>query len=526
MPGAAASFFLQGILPECDVFTGNRIRRPGSGAVGGTGGANTRADLKKMRSAVNRLLWLFLLLSAPFCAAAEDLSTLVGRVQPAVVTVITYDIQRRVSGFGSGFFSDDKGHVITNHHVVAGAYDAEIRLHDGTVLPVESVVAENPDTDLVRLSIGQPVPEPVWLDLAADPPKIAEPIVVVSSPMGLEKTVTEGIVSAIRNAPGLGTFFQISAAISRGSSGGPVVNLDGEVVGVVTFMMVFGQNLNFAVSAAGISSLIEKPDPPSIAEWTHMESLQEPDRAEALCREGFQLSVSGEYAKALEFYRAATEKDPTSTRAWQGLGFCYSGLDQRERAVEAYRRAVRINPESAELRFHLGNVLSKLVRYDEAATAYQNAVRLDPDLAEAHAGLAVVLTELGRYREAIESHREVIRLNPGSSLAYFNLGITLGRKEDLQSAADAYQKAVALDPDNRYAYQNLGIVFFRLARFKEAAEAHKQVIRIDPDHAPAHLLLGRAYLELGDKASALDQYKILKRVDSQLARTLFEEIYP
>ena len=471
------------------------------------------------------VLYLLLLL-CPLSAAAGDLSTLVREIQPAVVTVITYDINRRVSGFGSGFFSDPNGHVITNLHVVDGAYDAEVRLHNGTVLAVQAVAAEDPMTDLVRLRVERPVKDPKWIAVAANPPRIAETVVVVGSPMGLEKTVSEGIVSAVRKAPGLGEFFQISAPVSQGSSGGPVVNLDGELVGVVTFMAVYGQNLNFAVSAEGIMRLKTRANPPSIAEWTHFKTLQEPSRAAALCREGFRLSVSGEYAKALDFYRSATEKDPTSTRAWQGLGFCYSGLNRMDRAVDAYRTAIRINPDNAELRFQLGNALSELARFGDAAAAYGNAVRLDPDLAEAHAGLAVALTELGRYSEAILSHREVIRLKPGASQAYFNLGITLSRLEDWETAADAYRRAVALDPENLYAYQNLGISLARQDRMEEAAEAHKQVIRIDPNHGPAHLLLGRAYLLLGDKPSALDQYRILKQIDPDLAGVLFAEMYP
>jgi len=458
--------------------------------------------------------------------APAALSPLVERVQPAVVTVATYDIQRRPSGVGSGFLIDAAGQVVTSYHVLDGAYDAEVRLHDGTVLPVVSVEAEHPQSDLIRLRIVPPSGAGAWLPVAAGPPKVAESIVVVGSPLGLEKTVTEGIVSAVRTAPGLGEFFQISAPISQGSSGGPVINLDGEVLGVVTFMAVLGQNLNFAVSAAGISKMKQLPDAPTVAEWTTRRSLQEPDRAEALCREGFKFSVSGEYTQALEFYRSATEQDPTNITAWHGLGFCYSGLNRQDRAVEAYQRAIRINPDNAELRFHLANALARMQRYEEAAGAYGNAVRLDPALAEAHAGLAVALTELGRYEEAVESHRRVIRLQPEASAAYFNLGITLSRQQDWEEAASAYRQAVLLDPENIYAYQNLGVLLSRLGQDRLAAEAHKQVVRIDPDHGPAHLLLGRAYLKLGDKASALDQYKILKQKHPELAADLFEEIYP
>ncbi len=479
-----------------------------------------------MKAALRHLRWCVLLVLAASASAAADLSDLVQKVQPAVVTVVTYDIHRHASGFGSGFFVDSRGHVVTNHHVVEGAYDAEVRLHDGTLLPVETVAAEDPEADLVRLKVPAPEGGTAWLAVAGAAPKIAEPVLVVGSPLGLEKTVSEGIVSAVRRAPGLGPFFQISAPISRGSSGGPVLNMDGEVVGVVSFMVVFGQNLNFAVPADRIAGMKGLPNPVSLAEWTQRKSLQQPDQAEELCREGFQFSVDGQYAKALDFYRSATEKDPTNATAWYGLGFCYAGLNRQDRAVEAYQTAVRINPENAELRLYLGNVLSELSRYEEAARSYANAARIDPERVEAYAGLAAALTELKRYPEAIENHRQVIRLRPGASLSYFNLAVTLSRQESWEEAVGAYRRAVSLDPDDLAAYHNMGILLDRLQRVDEAVEAYRQAIRIDPDYAPTHFLLGRAYLSLGDKPLALDEYKILKRIDPESARALFDEIYP
>jgi tetratricopeptide (TPR) repeat protein len=482
-----------------------------------------------MRAAIRYVLVAVLgaviIVPAP-AAGAADLSDLVRKVQPAVVTVLTYDIHRRASGFGSGFFVDRQGHVVTNYHVVEGAYDAQVRLHDGTLLPVEAVAAEDPEADLVRLTVRVPLEGSAWLPVAGDPPKIAEPVVVVGSPMGLEKTVSEGIVSAVRTAPGLGDFFQISAPISRGSSGGPVLNLKGEVVGVVSFMVVLGQNLNFAIPAGGIAKLKPLPEPVSLAAWTHRKSLQQPDQAVELCREGFQLSVDGQYTKALDLYRSATEKDPTNPTAWHGLGFCYTGMNRKDQAVEAYQTAIRINPENAELRLHLGHMLFDLMRYEDATGAYANAVRIDPDLVEGHAGLAAALTELGRYSQAIESHREVIRLRPRAAPAYFNLAVTLSRLESWDEAVDAYRQTVSIDPENLAAYQNLGVLLSRLQQVDEAVEAYQQAIRIDPDHGPAHFLLGRAYLARGDKASALDEYKILKRIDREMAKVLFEEIYP
>ena len=116
-------------------------------------------------------------------------------------------------------------------------------------------------------------------------------MVVVGSPLGLEQTVSEGIVSAVRELPVLGKVFQLSAPISPGSSGSPVVNMRGKVVGVVSFQTTSGQNLNFAVSSKGILGLKQSETPKTLSEWTYSINTKTPKQVEKLCKEGFNFSI-------------------------------------------------------------------------------------------------------------------------------------------------------------------------------------------------------------------------------------------
>jgi len=459
-------------------------------------------------------------------ARALELTRLVNMVQPAVVTVVTYDFNRDISGFGSGFFVDADGHLITSYHVLDGAYAADIRTHDGKTYPVEAVIGENPASDLIKLRVRAPTASHSYLQTRSETPSIAEPIVVVGSPMGLEQTVSEGIISGIREMPGFGKFYQISAPISQGSSGGPVLDYQGRVIGIVTFMMVLGQNLNFAVSAQGIDTLGLAGSAKSVSEWTYGKSLDQPGIAETLCRKGFEFSVNGQYDQALKFYEEATVKDPTNTLAWHGLGHCYDGLGKPDQVISVYEQAIRIHPEDAELRLELGNYLYKMGRLEESVAAYENATRIDPDYAEAFSRLAIVQTELKRYEKAVENHMEVIRDDPESSPAYYNLAVTLSQQNQIEKAIDAYRQAVRLDPQNIYAYHNMGMLQARMDRPGAAIESHKQVIRIKPDHAPSHYQLGKAFIATGNKPDALAQYSILKALDSDLAVELFALLYP
>jgi serine protease Do len=178
--------------------------------------------------------------------AADSYAGLADRILPAVVTVIVYGYDGSLKQIGSGFFYSDTAQIMTSSHVLTPNTRAEIRTRSGKKHRVGSILERNDKTDIARARIQMPAPTP-FLPVAARPPAVGDRIIVAGAPMGLEHTFTEGIVSAWRTIPEKGRVLQISAPISPGSSGGPVLNLAGEVVGIAAFQMIKGQNLNFAV---------------------------------------------------------------------------------------------------------------------------------------------------------------------------------------------------------------------------------------------------------------------------------------
>jgi S1-C subfamily serine protease len=193
--------------------------------------------------------------------AQENLPALIKRIQPAVVTVIGYNADGKVIRLGSGFFVSENGHLITNMHVVSGIARAEVKLPKGDLYPLTTVLAEDRNADLVKLSVKITGGTPNYLRVSRSQPEVGEHVLTVGSPMGLEQSVSEGLVSAIRTIRSRGEFLQISAPISPGSSGGPVVNLKGQVIGVATFQ-IRGQNINFAVPGSRVLALGDGPPRP------------------------------------------------------------------------------------------------------------------------------------------------------------------------------------------------------------------------------------------------------------------------
>ena len=143
---------------------------------------------------------------------------------------------RQAMGLGSGFIIDPEGYVVTNNHVIDGASKVEVRLEDDSTYPAE-IIGTDPQTDLALLKIdaGKPLPSLKLGD--SDTAEVGDWVMAVGNPFGLGGTVTAGIVSArgrnIQAGP-YDDFLQVDASINRGNSGGPLFDLEGDVIGVNT----------------------------------------------------------------------------------------------------------------------------------------------------------------------------------------------------------------------------------------------------------------------------------------------------
>ena len=185
------------------------------------------------------LLAIALLWSSP--ASALDAKALFIQARPSVVLVMSFDAQHQPLSIGSGFFVGNGKTIATNFHVIRSAAEIRIKLETGKVMNVTGLAGLDAEHDLALLRIegdGDPLP------MSSRLPDIGEAIIALGNPRGLEGTLSAGIVSGIREEKG-SSFYQITAAISPGSSGGPVLDARGEVLAISTFFVKGGQNLNF-----------------------------------------------------------------------------------------------------------------------------------------------------------------------------------------------------------------------------------------------------------------------------------------
>jgi serine protease DegS len=218
---------------------GSPAATPGRAAADGSTGpeepppAGSAAPLHRFGAAVRR--------AAPAVVNIYTRRVVVERVQPSGMEQFFGDywprMQQRVQGaLGSGVIVDETGHIVTNNHVIANATTINVQLADGRVAEAK-VVGRDPDTDLAVLVIKLGM-LPVMALGRSDRLQVGDDVLAIGNPLGLQQTVTHGIVSAIgRSQLNIATFenfIQTDAAINEGNSGGALINASGELVGINT----------------------------------------------------------------------------------------------------------------------------------------------------------------------------------------------------------------------------------------------------------------------------------------------------
>jgi serine protease Do len=188
---------------------------------------------------------------------------LVSTLGEAVVQV------RTPGGLGSGFFINEEGYLITNFHVIEGETQISIEVYHNRNGQLERrnykqvrIVAMNKFADLALLKVqDENAPKFSWVLLGdSDALSVGERVFAIGSPLGLERTVTEGILSTKTRLIAGELYMQTTAQINPGNSGGPLFNLRGEVVGVTNMKIQFGEGIGFAIPVEAVKYFLNHRD--------------------------------------------------------------------------------------------------------------------------------------------------------------------------------------------------------------------------------------------------------------------------
>jgi Flp pilus assembly protein TadD len=372
---------------------------------------------------------------------------LIERAMPGVCTILSYNPDVALPGVGTGFFvAPDR--VVTARHVLARSGRAVVRTHEGVSVPIVGILAEERNVDLVLVQLARPVETAALLDVAPEAPKVGERLFALSSPLGLEFTASDGIVSAYRDVPGAGVSMQHTVAVSIGSSGCPLLNDRGEVVAVQTGVLTAGQRiihagqaLNFAVSAKLVSEL-QAEELRTLAQCREdVPAGWKPPITKGIDSISLHPLTREDFRASLAFFLQAAKEEPDEPDVWFRVALCYEKLEESDKAIENYRKAVALKPDFTTALNNLGSVYIRRQDYAEAAKSLNEAIRVQPDYATAYGNLAVACVGSRDWEGARDAARQALKLNANDPEARLNLGTASLRLGD-QAEALRQQEAL------------------------------------------------------------------------------------
>jgi tetratricopeptide (TPR) repeat protein len=416
------------------------------------------------------------------------------RLSPSVFVVETLDAGGSVIAKGSAV-AVASGEVVTNRHVIEEG--VSWRLKRGSRTWPITVTRLDPDHDLCQLKAAGLSARPVPIR-SSDTLAVGERVFAIGSPEGLELTLSEGLISGLREYQN-SHLIQTTAPISPGSSGGGLFDVQGHLVGITTFFFKEGQNLNFALPGEWIQALAKRAVSSNKEAKTDTPAFQ----ALLLMQVGFKAFGDLDLERASDAYHEALRLQPGLADAWYWLGAIDEG--------QAFKRVSE------------GKEPNWTQAHEKAIEAYTKALELRPDFAGAWCALGNSYFALGRKVEALHALQEAIRLNPRLVLAWVFLGVAYHDLGENQKALQAYQQALVVEPDSKETWLELGELYKDLQQYGEMAKSLEKAIEIDPSMDGAWFNLGVAYTAQGNRRKIIETYERMKTLRPERADEFFRK---
>lgn len=455
------------------------------------------------------------------------------QVSPSVVVVRGLDAEGKSIRFGSGVVIRDRV-VVTNCHVLEGAQSVKVVYadtdHDGTILHADwerdvcSVSIPGLDAPTAEIGTTQTL-------------KVGATVFAIGAPRGLELTLSEGIVSGFRRV-NIGRYIQITAAISLGSSGGGLFDSHGRLIGMPSFFIEDGQQLNFAVPVEWIVELPKRHLERTAGSVDKFASLQLATR----------LTSKESWSELSEHASRWVLSHPTDAEAWFYLGRATAELDVPRseiealkvakrtggpfvnpgpvsaKAIEAYQKAVRINPDHADAWYFLGvayNMTSAgLIK---SRQAFENALRADPN--HAKSWYEIGQNPFNTVKEKIKAYKNAVHSEPRYAEAWLKLGSAYVEYGDTDMAIEAYRKALQIRAEYAEAWFGLAETYAQTGSSNQAIKAYQQALLIAPDYAWALYGIGKIYKSRGQRDEASAVHKRLKAIaPAWMVDQFFEQV--
>jgi tetratricopeptide (TPR) repeat protein len=481
-----------------------------------------------------------------FLSDGDDISN---KVMDSIFKIIAYDGFGRPVSTGSGFFINEHGSAITCFHVIDKAYFVTAIMPNNKLYVVDNICEYNKKFDLalINVSISEPISH--FLSINTSKPRIGQTIIAAGAPRGISNTVTSGKVSNIVTDSSEDIeSIMVDVSVAPGSSGGPVTNTEGEVIGVVNSGFLDSPGVNFAIPSWKINKLTSKLDNPLFALINEGPLYLNQDlyntsskEAEFHCQEGDLFYVVGSYAEAAKSYDMAISDDPSFVMAWNNKGSALLKLNMIDPSIECFDKAIDLDPMDANAWLNKGTALGSKSSFNDGITCLNNAIRFAPlrhgllqnsrqdwDALMAWFIEAEIFRIIGRNNDALNCYDQAIKLNPNLDVLWNSKGVALINVSRNTAAIECFNNAIYLNTSNSASWNNKGVALFNLKDYYEAIKCYRQSTSLNPRYIDAWQNLALAYFEIGEtvegNAAQIEADRLKRptptfRVLRQVART-------
>ena len=430
---------------------------------------------------MRQVIVLLLSLLPVFATGSESQKTQVGltaiakMATPSVYLLTVYDENNKAIRTATGFIITNDGMLCTNHHVIIGAKRIDAKAFNGGIFNVIGVLADDPENDLALLKIDGNSFKPLLLE-KKQIIEVGQRILVIGSPRGLQGTLTDGIISAIRDINGkTGRTIQMTAAISPGSSGSPVLNLNGKVIGIATSQIQNGQTLNFAMTSSKLELLFSNIKSNTIKSLIELKSIQiNPDEI-LNDPEFFECGIlinKNQLSDALIIGEKLLIRYPNDYRPLQFMGRTNYLLHIYNEAIKNLQQSLKLKSYSAETWCYLGTVYDSIGQDNDSIKAYEQSSILDPTYNHGIC-LKIVgthLSRIGNKQEAIVYLKKALTIIEGKELdedmiLFYVIGSCYCDLRKFQEADEIYMKLLHFPGKQAKSMANMLQDYIRVKKY-------------------------------------------------------------
>lgn len=377
-------------------------------------------------------------------------------------------------GTGNGFFVAPNL-IATNPQIIDGAASGTVKLHGNPMkYEIEGITAVDEENNIMILKTAVSVTNPPSI-INSDTVTINDIVYITGSEKGTRGTMSDNVIVSLNKGKN-DTWFQIKNHIFQGSSGGPAINIKGEVVGVFYLSLEYKQRDNFIIPSKYLKQLIaQSRQVRPISDWKQIIS------AETYFRWGYINASLRELDQGVSFFSKAIELKPDYINAYINRGVAYDQLKMYAAAISDYDTVIRLNPDNLTAYNNRGISKANLGQYDDAIKDYNKAIQMHDKFSAPYGNRGRAKEALGQFSEAMADYNTVIRLKPDDVIAYYNKGNLHYKMKKYEESIIDFSKAILLKPGYIVAYYGRGLSKEAMGHTIEAKLDYQSALEIVED---------------------------------------------